>query len=50
MAGAGDAAKAGAKAGVKAARLGVKAGGSSFEGSSRARWLRTLLQVKGLVT
>ena len=58
-------AKAGAKAGVKTARLqDCKAGGSSFESferfesfegfecfeeSSGARWLRTLLQVKGLV-
>ena len=55
-------AKAGAKAGVKTARLqDCKTGGSSFESFesfecfegfeefSGARWLRTLLQVKGLV-
>ena len=58
-------AKAGAKAGVKTARLqDCKAYGGSFERfesfesfegfkcfekSSGARWLRTLLQVKGLV-
>ena len=53
-------AKAGAKAGVKAARLqDCKSGGSSFESFERfesfedfesfERWLRTFLQVKGMV-